>query len=384
MRAILVLLGVSVIAILVYYRWPFTPEASPSEVVAIPQVAQPGISGWEETVNKIPEPGHDVARQFLELLKEERFEEAVDLYLENSRVDREMEAELKRLYYQVSYLNKDTPELIIPMANAWLAHFYGDAVLLMRLADGLRLRGDYHQALETLYTARTQSDQGESNIYRAALARLVQNADSQYMQNRDYMALVDFYQQALYWGFDDPAYRFRLAELFYLMGDPDSARQLLDGFERGSAWDRKVTALSTQLDVSGFEPENLELKLANDTAVLEVSLNYTHSLPASLDKTRPETLMSAETFQKLRRLTQLVYLGEESYVSGEQDITVRRYQVATLSLGSQLLPNIEVLVLPKTHSIAAGMVLGANVLDQFDMTVDEQAGTVSVQRRDER
>ena len=363
-------------------REVLVPDRPQTQSQALP-LQLPALAKLPVTPSPTETAGTDVEAQFITLLERAEYPAAVAFYLEILRTDDDQAVKLQRLFYQyLGTMQKESPQRAIVMARAWLEHLYGDVITLIHLASALQAVGQYNEAIETIYAIKVLGyDPRFSLGYRGSLRRIVSSTDRDLSARQQHDALLAFYQSLEFWELAEAADRFRMAELYYLLGQIEQAQALLQTLATEPGWQQQAQAMREQLAVPAQAPASIALQTVGEHLLVDATLDYQAGLHLVLDPQAQYSLLSARTFARIRRHTRLSYAGRREIETGRGKLTVQLYTARTVQLGSYLLNNIEFAVVPGMVAASGDGVLGGPALGQLDYALKREAGRLLIHQR---
>ena len=249
------------------------PEALPSPTPPFAPAAQLATTTGQSTRQ---------VTLFRSLLAQRLIEQALDLYLQ---ADRDGDSRAGQNEGRCSIRNwsgtwtAGTYQLSIELAAAWLAVIYDDLHVLGLQARALQATGDYAGAIQAIYSIQINGEGGgEEQIYHDTLRMVVADTDAELAGAGDYARLLAFYDELRYWDVDAPAHRLRMAELYLILKDTESARELLDELPTEPAWQAEANDLLERLAPGEMGHSVVALHRHSGQFLVDVGLNGSASV----------------------------------------------------------------------------------------------------------
>ena len=275
----------------------------------------------EEPLRQPEEIGEAVAdpQNFLQLLANHRFEEAVQRYERIAESDEQQALSLRAdlLAWLQNALARGDDENLVAMADAWLARYYDDIDVLMILAEYQRRQGYPDEAARVVQFALTYALQAaQRDKVSRFFQSLVKKTDAAFSGQQQWIELVGFYQLLESIGLSQPRYQLRHAEVCLELGDFSTARELLMPLTAHVTWAGKANellALTEQQAESVPAPaprgDGIPLRRRGGHYLVEASLNNVSDVTLMIDTGASITSVSQDSFAELSRSSFFEYLG---------------------------------------------------------------------------
>jgi hypothetical protein len=212
---------------------PQAPLSSSNMRAVTPAHPEPPVMRLAATANapavrKVTE-SPETAR-FEQLLSEQQFEQAIAYYENAIKIDSGYQSLLKPALnsYLSTSLHQCTGSAFGDLVDLWLNAYYDDIAVLLLLAENQRLCSSPEEAARTLQIARTYAMQpGLQNNVTAAVSRLIAATDKDLSQQKNWIALLGFFEflQTIDLATSDS--ELRRAALYQLIGENQRSQDLL-------------------------------------------------------------------------------------------------------------------------------------------------------------
>jgi clan AA aspartic protease (TIGR02281 family) len=317
---------------------------------------------------------------FTQLLEQQRLEEVIEQHRNLTQIDDQLAGRARQQLLEQLQLHAARGQHAIfrDLADAWLAAYPEDVAVWAQLAWSLQQTGEYSLAIATIDSMRRLSyGEAGSSAYVTSLGQLTAQAEEQLVGSGRLETLRDVYQELVNWGFDDPAFRFRLGQLHIALGDERAAQEAVAGLLLDPGWHARTRALLAPLNGSSTDYTAVALQERSGQYLANISLSHRQTVRLLLDTGASISALSEAAFESLATSALLSPRREQVLETAGGMVTARVYQIDSLPLGDQVVNNIEFAVLPELPAHMDG-ILGMNALGQIDFEIDQNASQLIV------
>ena len=317
---------------------------------------------------------------FTQLLEQQRLDEAIEQHRNLTQIDNELAGRARQQLLAQLQLHaaRGQHTILRDLADAWLAAYPEDVAVWAQLAWSLQQTGEYSLAIATIDSMRRLSyGEAGSSAYVTSLGQLTAQAEEQLVGSGRLETLRDVYQQLVNWGFDDPAFRFRLGQLHIALGDERAGQEAVAGLLLDSGWHARTRALLAPLNRSSADYTSVALQQRSGQYLANISLNHQQTVRLLLDTGASISALSEDAFESLATSALLSPRREQVLETAGGMVTAKVYQIDSLALGDQVVSDIEFAVLPELPAHMDG-ILGMNALGQIDFEIDQNASQLIV------
>ena len=379
-----------------WYRGLKLPvKPAPAELLAEapdqPSTGRLRQSSSTEYTSPVPHEA-DNKRLLSQMLAEQRFLEATALYYQTVQADARSEPELRPIldaYFQNCFENCET-STFLDLIDAWLATFYDDIPVLIRLAEFQEYQGQPETAANTLLLARTYAfPVGHQSAVDQALNRLTKRTDKRLSGERRWVELLGYYEYLAAIDFTTSEFELRRALLYRRLGESARATELLTNLQAADdgsdpEWtaiiDRQLAAESSETAPVEDLTKAIPLERRGSGYLAEITINDRNTLKLLVDTGASMTAVSRESFRRLYR-PDLRLLGTQLFNTANGYTRGDVYQVSALALGHERIEEVNVAVLELDTMEDIDGLLGMNVLRQFRFEIDQSAEVMYLERR---
>lgn len=335
-----------------------------------------------QTVNIQSIPAVDT-ENFKRLLKEKRFDEAMQVY---RQLDLGGDGSVPGLRVDIlSYLDKfldiGNQEDFSALANSYLSHYYNDIDVILLIAKSHQQADYFIEAVNMYQLANEYAlSWAEDQKVRQAFDRFLREVDQYLHSQQQWYMLRQLYERAERVGLLDPLQTVRMAEVIALTGEPENAREILATLiARNQATSRAKQALANlgenipgDVQRTSFEGE-VALTRHGDHFIVPV-LWPSASRPAQLllDTGASLTTLTFEAFQTIAAQADYEHVGSRMFHTASGISKGDIYRFSQLQLGSFQLQNVDIAVLDFPMADNVHGLLGMNILGKFRFHIDQQ------------
>jgi clan AA aspartic protease (TIGR02281 family) len=371
------------------------PVASSTTQSVIPSRSKllrtPDTTDIDSLPELTPTTTPDIAR-FGQLLDQQAFDLAVAYYEDALEIDERYQTLLKpRLEgYLGAKLQHCTDGAFIDLVDIWLDAYYEDISVLLLLAENQRLCSSPEEAARTLQIASAYAVQpGPQASVTAAVTRLIATTDKNLSHQQRWVELLGFYEFLQVIDIATSASQLRRASLYQRIGEVQRSQELLLALiENDDGLDTDWTAAldlqwanSAQTSVTDEPPVHVvPLARRGDHFLVATSINDLSQVVLMIDTGASVTTLSSKSFAQLDN-TGFEYRGSRLFNTSNGMTQGEVYQVASITLGSTLVNNLEVAVLDYQSSNGVDGLLGMNVLRNFRFEIDQDKDVLYLRPR---
>lgn len=383
-----------------WYRGLTIPAIQSSNDFATEAADQPVTVAAElplQAIESEPVKHHSDNLQVLsQMLSEQRFLEATALYYQSIQMDSSSKPKLRPTvdaYFQRCFENCEAGTFL-DLVDSWLATFYDDIPVLIRLAEFQEQQGQPEAAANTLLLAKTYALLADQQrAVHQARDRLTQRTHERLDGEQRWVELLGYYEFLNTIDLTTPGFELRRALLYHRLGEQSRANRLLTALKKAD--DGSNPQLTAVIDryleddsvkgTSDSEPvENVSnsvpLEKYGDGFVVRVTLNNRDALRLLLDTGASITALTSDSFRRLYR-PDLSLLGSQLFKTASGYTRGDIYRAPTLIIGKQRVDNTNLAVLSDLEMDGVDGLLGMNVLRYFRFEIDRSAGVMYLERR---
>ncbi len=364
---------------------PASPEIAYQEDDAPAQ----GLAAESESVTTQSSRSTEGVGRLARLLREEHFEDVIQLYfgLANNADEAAVQL-LRNMILQHARELKDTHRYQ-PAAELLTQYIYNefrDVEARELLSNIYGLQDDYLSQLNTLYEARVYA-------YRPATLRRIKKYirtteaiyRSQLITHNDYQGLLELYQLLTQLEPDHPDHFLGLAEAKLGLKDYTGARQSLNLVIDDPSVSNQVNLLLARLEkedpvVREREITGIPLEQAGEHYVVEAWINNTTQIKLLIDTGASLTIIQPNTLSASGAdLQNAPKIGQFHTVNGPTRGPI--VVLNNLAVGEYVVNNLEVGALEVTTLSGADGLLGMNYLKHFEFFIDQRNGVLRLTPR---
>ena len=332
------------------------------------------------------------AAVFEQLLLAHEFEQAVTYYEHAIRIDEHYQPLLKPTLegYLRASLDQCDGDAFVELVGLWLDAYYDDIAVLLLLAENQRLCSSPEEAARTLQIARTYAIQPGAQIsVTEAVARLITSTDETLSQQKNWIALLGFFEflQAIDLATKDS--ELRRAALYQLIGENQRSQDLLlalreqdDG--RDAQW---TAALNLQWGNSitpstgdDLPAQSIPLIRRGDHFLVPTVIDGGSQVVLMLDTGASVTILSRNSFEQMDH-SNFRYRGLRLFNTPNGATQGEVYEVSSLALGNSRLGAIDIAVLDYESGDGIDGLLGMNVLRNYRFEIDQDRNALRLHPR---
>lgn len=346
---------------------------------------------------RIPPEGKPADALFTRLLNDRLYNEAIVLYQETVQQNEKTPPRLKNaLLDHLRALSKirnnsDFSELI----ERYLSIYYDDIAVLLLLAEFNQTNGNYFRSVDTYLLAKTYTYTViDQNNLLNQLNSFVKETDNIYTNQKDWLALIDFYTYINTSGLMTSFYQYRQALAHLGNGDKLSATEQLKQLTSDSLVGAQATITLNRLTNrnGGVVTATRDNAIKEDSETVALQQRGVHYL-IDLTVGRQDNIeLLVDTGASITTLTQASFYSLSSYSdAAEQEKRIFHtangsvqgtvYLVPELTIGPYLLENTKIAVLDFEMEEGIDGLLGMNVLGQFNFQIDQENKSLVLNRK---
>lgn len=326
---------------------------------------------------------------FIELLKNQRYSEAMELYLAVRNISEQEYKQLRQAFIQhiiqIESIKPVNFSRIHDAIDHYISEIYDDTGVLLLQAQIYVSQGQFYEALNITQQAFSYAySETEKKRVLAELNLQIQNIDNTLSQNEDWRQLINILYHVQDIGFLEPQVTLRLIELHLHQEEFDTAKLLAEQLANQEEWQQTVEQLLEKYDL--LEEENDTPQLASTIKLKKISNQFI--LPVQFANTPVQllidtgasiTTISQSFYEQIKTSTPLSFKGTQSFLTANGKVDGAIYQLNSLTIGDYSISNVDVAVLDfPTTSHSSGL-LGMNILEQFSFQIDQQAGLLKLE-----
>lgn len=332
------------------------------------------------------------AADFEQLLNEQAFEQAVVYYESALEINDGYQALLKPSLHSYLSANIDTctHSPFLELVELWLDAYYDDIPILLLLAENQRLCSSPEEAARTLQIARTYAAQpGAQAAVTDALTRLITATDNNLSQQKDWIALLGFFEFLQVIDLSTNLSQLRRAALYQQMGEYQRSQDLLSTLrERDDRLDTEWTAaLNLQWTKSaehssgnGLPEYAIALTRRGDHFLVSTLIGDNNHVVLMIDTGASVTTLSRRSFDQINR-SDFSYIGSRLFSTPNGTAQGDIYEATSIELGNARLGASEVAVLDFEPSEGVDGLLGMNVLRHYRFQIDQDKNILQLRPR---
>lgn len=332
------------------------------------------------------------ATDFELLLNEQAFEEAVVYYENALEIDGGYQALLKPSLenYLSTSLYTCTNSPFLELVELWLDAYYDDISILLLLAENQRLCSSPEEAARTLQIARTYAAQpGAQAAVTDALTRLITATDNNLSQQKDWIALLGFFEFLQVIDLSTNVSQLRRAALYQILGEHQRSQDLLSTLrERDDRLDTEWTAaLDLQWTKSAEHSSRndlpahaIPLTRRGDHFLVSTLIGGANRVVLMIDTGASVTTLSRRSFNQINR-SDFGYVGSRLFSTPNGTAQGDVYQATSIELGNTRLGASEVAVLDFESAEGVDGLLGMNVLRHYRFEIDQDKNILYLRPR---
>ncbi len=374
---------------------PQAPLSSSNVRAVTPPHPEPAVTRLAATANapavrKVTE-SPDTAR-FEQLLSEQQFEQAITYYENAVKIDSGYQALLRPALqsYLSTSIHQCTGGAFVDLVDLWLNAYYDDIAVLLLLAENQRLCSSPEEAARTLQIARTYAMQpGLQNSVTAAVSRLIAATDENLSQQKNWIALLGFFEFLQTIDLATSESELRRAALYQLVGENQRSQDLLldliaqdDG--SSAQW---TAALNLQWGKSATQPTGVDrppqaipLTRRGDHFLVSTVIDDGSRVVLMLDTGASVTTLTTSSFQQIDS-SDFRYRGSRLFNTPNGVTQGQVYQTTSITLGNTRLNAVEIAVLDFASSDGIDGLLGMNVLRNYRFEIDQDQNVLYLHPR---
>lgn len=344
-----------------------------------------------------PPEGKPADALFARLLNDRLYNEAIVLYQQTVQQNEKTPPQLKNaLLDHLRALSKignnsDFSELI----ERYLSIYYDDIAVLLLLAEFNQSNGNYFRSVDTYLLAKTYSytviDQNNS---RNQLNSFVKETDNIYTNQKDWLALINFYSYINTSGLMTSFYQYRQALAHLGNGDKLSAIEQLkqltsDSLVGGQAAItlNKLTnrdggvVRATRDNVIKDDSETVALQQRGVHYLIDLTVSRQDNIKLLVDTGASITTLTQASFFSLSSYSDAAEQEKRIFHTANGSVQGTVYLVPELTIGPYLLENTKIAVLDFEMAEGVDGLLGMNVLGQFNFQIDQENTSLVLNRK---
>jgi predicted aspartyl protease len=337
--------------------------------------------------NRSPE-----AADFEQLLNEQAFEQAVAYYENALEIDDGYQALLKPSLedYLSASLYPCANSAFLELVELWLDAYYDDISILLLLAENQRLCSSPEEAARTLQIARTYAAQpGSQAAVTDALTRLITATDNNLSQQKDWIALLGFFEFLQVIDLSTNTSQLRTAALYQLLGEYQRSQDLLSVLkDRDDRLDTEWTAaLNLQWTKSAEHSSGNDLPAhavpltrRGDHFLVSTLISDANRVVLMIDTGASVTTLSRRSFNQIDR-SDFSYVGSRLFSTPNGMTQGDVYQATSIGLGNTRLGASEIAVLDFESAEGVDGLLGMNVLRHYRFEIDQDENVLYLRPR---
>lgn len=330
-----------------------------------------------------------------ELLQARRFNEAIRMFATsvNAGAGDSDQKKTVILNYLDYLFEKADYEPFIELTDAFLADFYSDIDVLLKLARFNQKLGYYTEAVDQFQLAL-------SYAYRANdIAKINNNYESFFHEVDEYLTsaarwseLINLYLYAKAAGRQSTVDKFRLAEVYLMAGEFIHGRALLMELTSDTDLGAKARDLISQLDSRNGvdqpannrnvnrQSERIALTKRGSHYLVPLGLD-SQTLNLVLDTGASLTTITRQKFDQISHGLNVRLVDTRLFNTANGISRGNVYLVDQLQLGPFYLSNIEVAIMDFDMGGQADGLLGMNTLRNFQFEIDQDSNELVLQLR---
>lgn len=311
------------------------------------------------------ESKQSVDSPFYALLKQDRFSDALALYLDADEQQlKEYQLMLKAYFYDQA--NRNPIKTIEEVAH-YLEIEPNAQEMKLYLAQLYRDKEEFEKALNVLLELRELHAEGYTQIVENDLNTTIETYIAKLHGRKDFPALIRFLETLIDKNIANEKYMLRLAELYYELDTYQKAQTLLEEIVYDSTYGAKAQKMLNTIAIKEKEKQHyshmIPLTKVGSQYSLELNIN---SVPLTLllDTGASYTFIDEDKVTSLQ-IEKEIYLNT---AGGE--IVAHLARADSIRLQDLELSNFQLTVAPFKRNHADGL-LGMNFLSQFDFKIDQ-------------
>ncbi|MEM1154807.1 MAG: retropepsin-like aspartic protease [Pseudomonadota bacterium] len=359
---------------------------------SIPPISEAGSRSAEDGES----PVLAANQSLMQLLSEQQFWDATNLYYQRVREDPAMRVALRPTFdsYLIDCRQNCEPGAFLDLVDAWLATFYDDVPVLIQLAEFQEDQGQPEAAANTLLLARTYAmTVDQQHEVQQARDRLTRRTDNRLEEAGSWIELLGYYDFLASIDFTTPRFELRRALLYRRLGEDARAVRLLNRLQAND--DGRDPQLSMSIDSHLSEAPSSELPEENPVEafpssvplekygtgfLVKVTFNERDTVRLLVDTGASITALTPGSFRKLYR-PEVTLLGTQLFKTASGYTRGDIYSAASVALGKERIEGTTLAVLDRLEMGDVDGLLGMNVLRHFKFEIDRVGLVMYLERR---
>lgn len=354
-----------------------TPEIRPAIISAItlsdPVNGQIPLSVLAEDK---AETEDEVSRHyFISLLTQQQFDNALQWYkkAEVKNATLLMTDLTHYINQQIVHKNKQ----VLSLLEIFLAEYYDDSQLLQQQARAYLAFSNISAALDAFLLARNYAPDNDSYaVINLALHDFSLTVYQQYKADEQWQASIDFFKKLIELEPQFAFYHLALAESYLNVNDKEQAQNHLQNITE----DHKYGPQAVEMLEKMFAAESsnaIKLEQSNGHYIINLLIADVYPVKLMLDTGASYSSLSTKRIAQLVQDGQAVKTGRKLIYTAGGKINADLYQLNKIVLGDFIINDIIVVELDLESSLEKNSafegLLGINILNQFDFSVDQKS-----------
>ena len=321
------------------------------------------------------------ARGFRQLLDQQEYDQAIVYYQQALDSGEVSQVSLKPVLeeYLHACLQQCREGAFVTLVDAWLDSYYEDIPVLLLLAKYQQQQGFAEEAVKVLHMAMTYAYQpSQRELVSGALRRLAKSTDDDLSRQQRWIELLGFYELLEAVELTEPAFLFRQAMLYRLLGEPERSRRMLVALQASDDGldPQRTQAVNLQLAEMSAEPEpvaanSVPVVRRGDHFLIETTLGDREQVMLVIDTGASITSLSRASFDGLASAG-LERTGSRLFNTANGITKGEVYRAASVALGSNRIEGVDIAVLDYEPADGVDGLLGMNVLRNYRFEIDQE------------
>ena len=314
---------------------------------------------------------------FQMLLDQDRFSEAMELYLQGEEQQLiEYQFALKAYFYdKIDKFPKKTIEQILyymelePQSKdipLYLAKYYSK-------------KGEFKKAIKLLFRLQENHQEEDSRPIQNDLNSTIESYIEKLTKAKELSKLISFLEELINKNFNNEKYAIRLAQLYYKLDNYEKSQEILENIEEDSTYSAKAQTILQNINLKEKELEQYTHKIPLNKINSHYSINlFINQIPVTLllDTGASYTFLDSE------KISSLIVEKEIILNTAGGDIVANLCQAESLIIQDIELKNFTIATALFKNRDTDGL-LGMNFFEQFNFKIDQNRGFLYLAKKDE-
>ncbi len=273
---------------------------------------------------------------------------------------------------QLTNKNKQVFELL----NIFLGEFYDNSRLLLQQAEAFSVFNNIDAALNSFILARNYAVDNDSYIaVELALHEFSFMVFKQYQEETNWQQSIIFFKKLIAIEPQFAFYHLALAESYLNTDNTEQAQMHLQGITEDQLYGPEAEQMLEKI-FSGESTNAIKLEQNNGHYIVSIILADVYRVKLMLDTGASYSSLSSTMIAQLVQDGQAVKTGRKIIYTAGGKVTADLYQLNKITLGDYVINDIIVVELDLESAVenngAFDGLLGINILNQFDFSIDQK------------